>query len=698
MNTFPPKESKETLFALVSPEGEAPRPSSPPKKTTLKICGSNYPLSIAFIVVNEFCERFSYYGMKAVLTLYFLYFLHWSEDTSTSVYHAFSSLCYFTPLLGAAMADSWLGKFRVLSMIGLFLIALGTGGIKPCVAAFGGDQFEAEHVNERSKFFSVFYLSINAGSLISMFVTPMLRGDVKCFGGDCYALAFGVPGMLMVLALVVFVLGSKMYKKPPPEGNIVAQVSKCIWFAISNRLKNRSREIPKRNHWLDWAEEKYPKQLILDVKALTRVLFLYIPLPMFWALLDQQGSRWTLQATRMNGNMGFFVFQPDQIQVLNPLLVLIFIPMFDLGIYPLIKKCGINLTSIKKMAAGMILASLAFAVAAAVEIKINELAPHSPGGKEVYLRILNLADDEMKVELMDYQNKSLFPEPIKPFQQTKGHSKMLLTTESQSFHIQLLYHNMSIINEHVMKEKNKYTLVIHGKQSGVSSILMQDAVTSTANGMAAVRFINTMDKDINLTLNRGVSISVGQNYGISSYKILERGQYNGVLCRMGDKEFFLDLGLLDFGAAYVFVITDSSDQGLRAWKTEDISPNKMSLAWQLPQYIIVTASEVVFSITGLEFSYSQAPPSMKSVLQAAWLLTVAIGNIIVLVVAQTSALVQWAEFILFSGLLLVICLIFSIMGYYYIPVKPDAYSSEDTMTSSHIEGDTKDLVTKKTKL
>ncbi|XP_043852032.1 solute carrier family 15 member 2-like [Dromiciops gliroides] len=728
MNTFPANESKETLFALVSPEEELPRPSSPPKKKAWKICCSNYPLSIAFIVVNEFCERFSYYGMKAVLTLYFLYFLHWSEDTSTSVYHAFSSLCYFTPLLGAVMADSWLGKFRtiiylslvyvlghlikslgavpvvgghmmhtVLSMVGLFLIALGTGGIKPCVSAFGGDQFEEEHAKERSRFFSVFYLAINAGSLISMFVTPMLRGDVQCFGGDCYALAFGVPGMLMVLALVVFALGSKMYKKPPPEGNIVVKVSKCIWFAISNRLKNRSSEIPKREHWLDWAEEKYPKQLILEVKALTRVLFLYIPLPMFWALLDQQGSRWTLQATRMNGNMGFFVFQPDQIQVLNPLLVLIFIPMFDFGLYPLVKMCGINLTSIRKMATGMILASLAFAIAATVEIKINELSPHKPGSKEVYLRILNLADDEVKVALMDYQNNSLLPEPIKPLQKTE-HSKMLLTTESQYFHFQLQYHNMSVTSEHILEEKNRYSLVIRGDQSGVSSILIKDMVTSTANGMAAVRLINTLDKDVNLTLNRDVSLSVGEDYGISAYRTLERGKYHHVLCRTQDKDFSLDLGLLDFGAAYIVVITNSSDQGLQAWKTEDISPNQMSIAWQLPQYIIVTAAEVMFSVTGLEFSYAQAPLSMKSVLQAAWLLTVAMGNIIVLIVAQTSVLVQWAEFILFSCLLLIVCFIFSIMGYYYIPVKPeDTYSPQDAMTS-HIKGNMRDLVTKKTKL
>uniref|UniRef100_A0A3B4B4Z8 Solute carrier family 15 member 2 n=1 Tax=Periophthalmus magnuspinnatus TaxID=409849 RepID=A0A3B4B4Z8_9GOBI len=171
-----------------------------------KLCGTNYPTSICFIVVNEFCERFSYYGMKAVLTLYFLSYLHWDKDLSTAIYHAFSSLCYFTPILGAIIADSWLGKFKTiiylsivyvighvvksvgaiptvgdtnmhisvhdLSMIGLILIAFGTGGIKPCVAAFGGDQFDEEH---RQKFFSVFYMSINAGSLLSTIITPILR-------------------------------------------------------------------------------------------------------------------------------------------------------------------------------------------------------------------------------------------------------------------------------------------------------------------------------------------------------------------------------------------------------------------------------------------------------------------------------------------------------------------------------------------
>ncbi|XP_016055413.1 PREDICTED: solute carrier family 15 member 2 [Miniopterus natalensis] len=730
MNPFQKNESKETFFSPVSTEEVPPRPPSLPKKPPPKICGSNYPLSIVFIVVNEFCERFSYYGMKAVLTMYFLYFLHWNEDTSTSIYHAFSSLCYFTPILGAAIADSWLGKFKtimylslvyvlghvikslgalpilgghmvhtVLSLVGLSLIALGTGGIKPCVAAFGGDQFEKTDEEERTRYFSVFYLSINAGSLISTFVTPMLRGDVQCFGEDCYALAFGVPGLLMLTALVVFAMGSKMYKKTPPEGNIAIQVVKCIWFAISNRFKNRSGNIPKRQHWLDWAAEKYPKQLIMDVKALTRILFLYIPLPMFWALLEQQGSRWTLQATRMNRNLGFIVLQPDQMQVLNPLLVLIFIPLFDLVIYPLVSKCGINFSSLRKMAVGMILACLAFAVVAVVEIKINEMAPPQPGPQEIFLQVLNLADDEVKVTVLGDENNSLLPESIKSFQKMPHYSKLHLKTKSQDFHFHLKYHNLSIYTEHSVEEKNWYSLVIREDGKSISSIMVKDTENITTNGMTAVRFVNTLHKKVNISLStEDISLNVGEDYGVSAYRTVQIGEYPAVHCKTEDDDFSLNLGLLDFGAAYLFIITNSTNQGPQAWKTEDIPANKISIAWQLPQYVLVTAGEVMFSVTGLEFSYSQAPFSMKSVLQAAWLFTIGVGNFIVLAVAQFSGLVQWAEFILFSCLLLLVCLIFSIMGYYYIPLKSEDIQDLANKQSPHIQENMINLDTKNTKL
>ncbi|KAJ8389778.1 hypothetical protein AAFF_G00114840 [Aldrovandia affinis] len=89
---------------------EKQKKSEKKSKKKVEVCG--YPLSIFFIVVNEFCERFSYYGMRAVLVLYFKYFLKWDDDLSTSIYHTFVALCYLTPILGAIVADSWLGKFN----------------------------------------------------------------------------------------------------------------------------------------------------------------------------------------------------------------------------------------------------------------------------------------------------------------------------------------------------------------------------------------------------------------------------------------------------------------------------------------------------------------------------------------------------------------------------------------------------------
>uniref|UniRef100_A0A672QPB0 Solute carrier family 15 member 2-like n=1 Tax=Sinocyclocheilus grahami TaxID=75366 RepID=A0A672QPB0_SINGR len=623
-----------------------------------KLCGTNYPVSIAFIVVNEFCERFSYYGMKAVLTLYFIHYLHWDKNLSTAVYHAFSSLCYFTPVLGALIADSWLGKFKtviylsivyvighvvksvgaipdvgdstvhvVLSMLGLVLIAFGTGGIKPCVAAFGGDQFDEEHVKERRKFFSIFYMSINAGSVLSTIVTPILRGDVKCFGGDCYALAFGVPAALMVIALVVFIAGNGLYKKSPPEGNVLVCVCKCIGFAIRNRWTN-SKKRPKRSHWLDWAEEKYPKRLIQEIQMVFRVLVLYIPLPMFWALFDQQGSRWTLQATRMNMDfvMGvcFCV-----VKMLNALLILVFIPIFDMGIYPLIRLCRIKLTPLRKMAAGMILAALAFCAATVVEINVIKSVVEPPPAKESLVQVYNLMDSEVTVQ---FPGQTVLSDPLKSYEDPSGYTSLPLTGESQLYTVTVTHNGAEYQCGLTFTEQTAYSLFLHTAQPG-------DTVCKLIHATPNITF---------------------------KKKRLHRHTFNENLKTTIKKcTAFMDQYLDAYGSF------SQESNGLTFKKMEDIQANDIHIAWQVPQYVFITAGEVMFSITGLEFSYSQAPASMKSVLQAGWLMTVAFGNVIVLIVAEGAGMEQWTEFLLFAGLLVAVSIIFSIMAYFYTYVDPD---------------------------
>lgn len=106
-----------------------------------------------------------------------------------------------------------------------------------------------------------------------------------------------------------------------------------------------------------------------------RVLVLYLPLPFFWALFDQQGSRWTLQATRMNGNMGSWDIKPDQLQVLNPLLILAFIPLYDVAFYPALRLVGIR-RPLQKLTMGGILAGIAFIISGVVELELEVMNPH----------------------------------------------------------------------------------------------------------------------------------------------------------------------------------------------------------------------------------------------------------------------------------------------------------------------------------
>ncbi len=126
---------------------------------------------------------------------------------------------------------------------------MGTGGIKPCVSAFGADQFDSSATKSMQKFFSFFYLSINAGGLLSTFITPILRKDVHCSDrNDCFPLAFGVPCILMLVAIALFITGRYVthYRiNPPKKGNVVVTficcvfVSTIIWLIFKKKKFNR---------------------------------------------------------------------------------------------------------------------------------------------------------------------------------------------------------------------------------------------------------------------------------------------------------------------------------------------------------------------------------------------------------------------------------------------------------------------------
>ena len=211
------------MTATTTPAAEAPR----------------FPPQIKYIIGNEGCERFSFYGMRNILTPFLvsslLMYLPEADrpGAAKDVFHIFVIGVYFFPLLGGWIADRILGKYHTVlyfsllycvgqgflaffvdNLIGFYtglaLVALGSGGIKPLVASFMGDQFDQSNKQLAKVAFDAFYWIINFGSLFASLLMPWCLRE---YGG---AVAFGIPGILMFIATIVFWMGRKRYVNVPP--------------------------------------------------------------------------------------------------------------------------------------------------------------------------------------------------------------------------------------------------------------------------------------------------------------------------------------------------------------------------------------------------------------------------------------------------------------------------------------------------
>jgi POT family proton-dependent oligopeptide transporter len=209
---------------------------------------------------------------------------------------------------------------------GLTLIAIGAGGIKPCVSAHVGDQFGTANDHLLPRVFGWFYFAINLGAFASSLLTPWL---LERYGSQA---AFGVPGVFMALATVVFWLGRHTFVHVPPVG--VAALRQA--FDAEGR------------------------------SAIGRLAIVYLFIAVFWALFDQTGSSWVLQAERLDRTFLGHEWLPSQVQAINPLLVLAFIPLFSYGVWPLVERF-VPTPPLARIAAGLFLAVASFAIVAWTE-------------------------------------------------------------------------------------------------------------------------------------------------------------------------------------------------------------------------------------------------------------------------------------------------------------------------------------------
>ena len=399
------------------------------------------PSAIPYIVGNEAAERFNYYGLRAILVTFLVsqFYLkvangdhHLAEDIANEKTHDFVAMSYLLPLFGGMIADWFWGKYKtilILSIVycigsitlalttnneplflgALMLIALGAGGIKPCVSANVGDQFDASNQHLITKAFSLFYISINAGSTLSILLIPYLNAH---FGPS---VAFGVPAIAMLIALGFFYAGRNRYVRVMPkvqlnnnkliifltafvslvvsyvywmilnkkDGTIglvliswlalvlvLAFVFKKQWFAKPGNFIGISL-YALTNGGFKAAEQEYGTETIEGIKSVWNVLSVFAFIPVFWALWDQNQSEWVIQATKCNLNFAGIAWQAEQISAVNAVLILAFIPVFSYFIYPTLDKAGIKTTPLRRIGAGFVFTALSFVVIAMLQTRID---------------------------------------------------------------------------------------------------------------------------------------------------------------------------------------------------------------------------------------------------------------------------------------------------------------------------------------
>lgn len=391
------------------------------EKQTLRKVSDKLPWSTFLVAVVELCERFAYYGLSGPFQNYMSNSWHdpnglpgaigLNQSGATALSNFFQFWCYITPLIGAIVADQYLGKyltivyFSIIYMVGILIlfvtslpvaiehgaaygglvtamivIGLGTGGIKPNVSPLIAEQYRAVkpfiktlRSGERvivdpavtvQRIYMVFYLCINIGSL-SAIVTTELEKNVGFWS------AYLLPLLMFVVGFSILLSGRKQYVVRPPKGSVVTNCFRALWIALMNKgnlnaAKPSYQEEYERRYATPWDE--------LFIEELKRALVackVFAFFPIYWVTYNQMLNNFVSQA----GQMQLHGIPNDIMQNIDPITIILFIPIMDRLIYPFLRRLGIPFRPITRIFWGFLLGSLAMFYAAYVQHLIYNSGP-----------------------------------------------------------------------------------------------------------------------------------------------------------------------------------------------------------------------------------------------------------------------------------------------------------------------------------
>ncbi|XP_061955578.1 protein NRT1/ PTR FAMILY 8.1-like [Populus nigra] len=410
-----------------------------------------------YILGNECCERLAYYGINTNLVNYLKFQLNQSNVVAVNNVTNWSGTCYVMPLLGAFLADAYLGRYWTIAsfsiiyvfgmtlltlsasihglkpscdrtnvchttglqtsvfFLGLYLTALGTGGIKPCVSSFGADQFDDSDEDEKkrkSSFFNWFYFSINIGALIAASVLVWIQTNVGWGWG------FGIPAVAMAIAVVSFFSGTRLYRNQRLGGSPLTRMcqvlvasfrklrvevpnDKSLLFETADHesavMGSRKHDHTDQLSFLDKAAVETPSDRLKgsanqwklctvtqveELKSIIRLLPVWATGIIFSAVYSQMGTLFVLQGNTMDLRMGkSFEIPSASLSLFDTISVIFWVPIYDRAIVPFARRFTGHkngFTQLQRIAIGLVISIFAMLVAGNLElVRLREVRKHN---------------------------------------------------------------------------------------------------------------------------------------------------------------------------------------------------------------------------------------------------------------------------------------------------------------------------------
>lgn len=641
------------------------------------------PKGSYFCLCQIVLSSFGLLGTRAVMPLYLRNKLGYTNNEATAVVHGMDLMKFFTPI-GAIIADSFWNRYwivvvtlilatiaRIIQFLGAipmiapkmeiariytycfyFFLGIAMVGLESAVMSFRGDQFKLPEQNAAfKKYVHLQYYLHNMSITFGYLLTPLLKSEIHCLGQqDCYSASFALSTIFSALSATIFATGKKYYRIRKPTGNMIVLVSKCIFEALRTRYKNPNpRQV---QHWLDHAEPIYGSQLVSDIKRLFSLIKLYTTIPIFFSLYTQYMTKWLFQASRMNGRVGSYTIVPDHYQLLNPIIILIVMPLTIKFIDPRLKKWHMD-RSLRRMTLGGFLTALAFIVAAVLETELMKNAPKPIEEGLGQIRIFNglpcdcyiVMDQLESLPIITVTSLGSYTNRLK----VKGVKKLTMSSIGTCG-------NFSQFPVSIVEKKSVSVVISTQKNVTVIESNLDNADKTdgsdpdiTMHGMLSLHRMNLQDsKGTNITLRSKTSSMAAETYN---------------LYVEGRKIHSFQLLL---GGSYVLIVQENNTSVYVV-----VDPNSIHIFWIFPQTFILCVGEIYFLLTLTEFTYSQAPDSMKAIISSLRIISMAIGHFIVIFFTMFLSIEENLKYFMFSAFMMVDIVILIIFGRQFKPAMPD---------------------------